>query len=74
MIEAEKALSRARMDAANAASAMKVEAATRGKDMATTYESKLAEMRKEADARRKDEVNAVETAMSAQIQVLQHPL
>ena len=70
MIEAEEALSKARMEAANTLSAFKVEAASRDKDMAAMYETCLAEMRKEADVRRKEEVQAVEAAMTAQTQVL----
>ena len=70
MIEAEEALSKAHIEAANTVSALRVEAASKGKDMAAMYDAQLTEMRKETDVRRKDEVHAVETAMTAQIQVL----
>ena len=70
MLEAEEALSGANLDAANAISALKLESASRDKDLAAMYDSKLAEMRKDADARRRNDVQAIETAMSAQIQVV----
>ncbi len=70
MLEAGEALSSANLDAANAISALKVESASRDKDLAAMYDSKLAEMRKDADARRKNDVQAIETAMSAQIEVV----
>ena len=46
-----------------------MEAANRDKILAAKYENQLVEMRKQADVRRKDEVNAVEAAMTTQIQV-----
>lgn len=53
---------------------VKVEVAGTSKDLAATYDSKLGSMREEADARRKAEVQAIEDAKAAEIQVTPHIL
>ena len=57
------------MDAARDVSALKMEAATRNKQMAATYDARLNEMREETGAEHKAEVHALEQTSSAQIQV-----
>jgi hypothetical protein len=65
----EEALARARLEAAKELSMVKVEMAGTSKDLAATYDSKLGSMREEGDARRKAEVQAIEDAKAAEIQV-----
>ena len=65
----EEALARARLEAAKEVSAVKVEAANSSRELAATYDARLASMREEADKRRKAEVLAIEEAKAAEIQV-----
>lgn len=65
----EEALARARLEAAKEVSAVKVEAANSSRELAATYDARLASMREEADKRRKAVVLAIEDAKAAEIQV-----
>lgn len=65
----EEALARARLEASKELSMVKVEVAGTTRELAGVYDARLGSMREEADKRRKAEVQAIEEAKAAEIQV-----
>ena len=61
------------MESAKELSKLKVEAGVSAKDLAATFDGKLAALRAEADARRQAEVQALEDATKAHVQVKMPP-